>query len=218
MRIAAILIDADGVIQYAPEDWSLAFARCLDSSDSERARQFAADIFAAETACLSRVGGFDEALHDVLAHWGCTAHRSLVLDTMLAIRKHHEVLALVCAVRAAGTKCYIASNQQTQRALFMSNVLGYASLFDGELYSCNLGVAKPSERYFEQALKATGTDASATLFIDDRPENVAGAQHAGLHAFVYDGRSGAAALKARLQEFGIEVPMPSAPSQAQVGG
>lgn len=203
MPIKAILIDADGVIQYAPEDWSLAFARCLGHEDPTLVQKFTADVYAAETACLSRIGGFDEALHGVLRTWGCLEQKSLVLAAMMSIHKHNEVLELISTVRANGTKCYIASNQQTQRAEFMSAELGYSSMFDGEIYSCNLGVAKPSELYFELALKAVGAEAGSTLFIDDRPENVDGARRAGLPSFVYDGRSGAAVLKAHLSSFGI---------------
>jgi putative hydrolase of the HAD superfamily len=88
----------------------------------------------------------------------------------------------------------------------MSAELGYASMFDGELYSCQLGAAKPSERYFELALEAVGADAASTLFIDDRPENVAGARRVGLASFVYDGRSGVDVLKTHLRGFGIATP------------
>jgi putative hydrolase of the HAD superfamily len=201
--IEVILIDADGVIQYAPEDWSDAFTRCLACKDPALARRFTADIYAAETACLSRADGFDEALHTVLKTWDRVDQKALVLEAMLSIRRHHEVLELLCAVRASGIRCYIASNQQAQRASFMSKDLGYASMFDGELYSCHLGAAKPSDRYFELALKSVGANAGSTLFIDDRPENVAGAKRVGLASFVYDGRSGVDVLKSHLRGFGI---------------
>lgn len=203
MHIETVLVDADGVIQYAPEDWSLTFARCLACGDSELEQQFTKDIYAAETACLSRSEGFDEALHDVLKTWDRVEHKSTILKAMLSICPHSEVLETIRAVRASGTRCYIASNQQAQRAKFMSTELGYASMFDGELYSCKLGAAKPSELYFELALKAVGADASSTLFIDDRPENVEGAQRAGLKSFLYDGRSGATVLKSHLLKFGV---------------
>ena len=203
MAIDVLLIDADGVIQYAPEDWSDAFGRCLGGGDPGLAQKFTADIYAAETACLCRVDGFDEALHDVLKTWERVEQKSLVRQAMLSIRRYHEVQDVVSAVRASGIRCYVASNQQAQRAAFMSTELGYASMFDGELYSCKLGAAKPSERYFELALEAVGADARSTLFIDDRPENVAGAQRVGLASFVYDGRSGATVLKAYLRSFGI---------------
>lgn len=213
LTIEAMLIDADGVIQYAPEDWSDAFARCLGCKDPELERRFTADIYAAETACLSRVDGFDDALHEVLKRWDRIAQKPRVLEAMLSIRRHHEVLEAISAVRASGIRCYIASNQQAQRAAFMSSELGYASMFDGELYSCHLGAAKPSALYFERALKAVGADACSTLFIDDRPENVAGARRVGLPAFVYDGRSGVAVLQSRLRDFGIALPRNAMPGR-----
>lgn len=203
MSVDIVLFDADGVIQYAPEDWSHAFARCLGRGDPALERQFTEDIFAAETACLCCPAGFDEALHAVLKTWDRVEHKASIHEAMLSIHAHHEVLATVGALRASGTRCFIASNQQARRARFMSLELGYASMFDGEFYSCALGAAKPSERYFELALKALGADPGSALFIDDRPENVEGARRAGLHAFVYDGRSGAAVLESRLREFGL---------------
>ena len=160
MPIEVILNDADGVIQYAPEDWSAAFARCLAHDDPALARKFTADIFAAETACLSRADGFDEALHDVLKTWDRIDQKAFVLEAMLSIHHHNEVLDLLRAVRAIGIRCYIASNQQAQRASFMSTKLGYASMFDGEFYSCHLGAAKPSDLYIELALKTVGADAA----------------------------------------------------------
>lgn len=204
MPIKVILFDADGVIQYAQEDWSNAFARCLGLEDPVLVQKFTADIFAAESACLSQVGGFDEALHDVLKAWRYIEQKSSVLKVMMSIHKHNEVLELISTIRTGGTKCYVASNQQTQRAEFMSTQLGYASIFDGELYSCNLGAAKPSELYFERALKAAGADASSTLFVDDRPENVAAARQIGIQSFIYDGRSGVTVLKSLLRDFGAK--------------
>lgn len=204
MPIDVILFDADGVIQYAPENWSGAFARCLGGGDPALAQRFASEVYAAETACLSQVGGFEEALHGVLKAWNRIEHKPVVLKTMMTIYPHDEVLELIRSVRAAGMKCYIASNQQTSRAKVMSEQPGYSTTFDGELYSCNLGAAKPSQQYFERALKAVGARAHSTLFIDDRPENVEAARRAGLHAFVYDGRSGASVLKSHLSSFGVE--------------
>jgi putative hydrolase of the HAD superfamily len=205
MSIDVIFFDADGVIQYAPEDWSDVFARRLAFEHTDHVERFTADVFAAETACLSRMNGFDEALHDVLKAWDRIDQTSFVLETMLTIRPHLEVHEIIAAVRASGIRCYVASNQQTQRAEFMSNNLGYASMFDGELYSCNLGAAKPSESYFALALKSVGAEASSTLFIDDRPENVFSARRAGLHSFVYDGRSGVSTLKSQLRDFGVDI-------------
>jgi hypothetical protein len=77
MPIEVILIDADGVIRYAPEDWSVAFARALAFEDADQVQRFTADVFAAETACLSRVDGFDDVLRNVLKAWDRIEQKSL---------------------------------------------------------------------------------------------------------------------------------------------
>lgn len=55
-------------------------------------------------------------------------------------------------------------------------------LFDDRVYSCDVGLLKPQIEIYELALKQFGVEASKTVFIDDKPENVEGAQKAGLHA------------------------------------
>jgi putative hydrolase of the HAD superfamily len=196
--IEVIFFDADGVIQYSPEEWSSAFSRALAFDNIDQVQKFTADVFAAETACLTRIDGFDAALDTVLLAWDRIQQKSFVIETMLCIEPYLEIQQMIKAVRTRGVRCYVASNQQMQRAQFMSTQLGYASMFDGELYSCTLGAAKPAELYFELALKAIGANANSTLFIDDRPENVASARRVGIASFVYDGRSGASVLESEL--------------------
>ena len=202
--VKAVLFDADGVTQYAPEKWADGFARGLAFERPDQVKQFTVDVCEAEIAHLSRVDGFDEALDDVLRAWDRLDQKSFVIETMLSIEPHHHVMDTIKSIRASGIQCYIASNQQTQRAKFMAAKFGYSAKFDGQLYSCMLGAAKPSERFYELALKAVGATASQTLFIDDRPENVDGASRVGLHAVVYDGQSGATELRSKLRKFGIE--------------
>jgi beta-phosphoglucomutase-like phosphatase (HAD superfamily) len=177
--IEVIFFDADGVIQYSPEEWSSAFSRALAFDNIDQVQKFTADVFAAETAGLTRVDGFDAALDAVLLAWDRIEQKSFVIETMLCIEPYLEI-------------------QQMQTAQFMSTQLGYASMFDGEQYSCTLVAAKPAELYFELALKAIGANANSTLFIDDRSENVASARRVGIASFVYDGRSGASVLESEL--------------------
>ena len=86
----------------------------------------------------------------------------------------------------------------------MTTKFGYATKFDGELYSCNLGAAKPSRIFFERALKIAGANSASTLFIDDRGENIEGAIQTGLQVMLYDGSDGVQQLKFQLKSFGIE--------------
>ena len=204
MAIEVILFDADGVIQHATHNWQEAFARTLPFEHSVLAQQFTADIFAAETAYLTRAEGFDKALDDVLRIWRLLDFKSSVVDIMLSIEPYDEIMQVIKTIRSNGIRCFVASNQQTHRANYMTAKFGYATKFDGELYSCNLGAAKPSRIFFERALKIAGANSASTLFIDDRGENIEGAIETGLQVILYDGCDGVQHLRSRLSSFGIE--------------
>ena len=88
-----------------------------------------------------------------------------------------EVTALIRELRAAGAACFLATNQHELRRAYMSTSLGYDELLDGQLYSCDLGVAKPDPAYFTAALEQHRLRPPASaLFIDDREANVLGAR------------------------------------------
>jgi putative hydrolase of the HAD superfamily len=52
-------------------------------------------------------------------------------------------------------------------------------------FSHRLGIVKPDERIYRHAIASVGEPPEATLFIDDRIENVEAARAAGLHAIQY---------------------------------
>lgn len=59
---------------------------------------------------------------------------------------------------------------------------------------------KPDPAIYRLAEERFGIDPQATLFVDDRAENVEAAQARGWHTHLFDGREG---LEERLAEFGI---------------
>ncbi len=66
--------------------------------------------------------------------------------------------------------------------------------------SCYVGLRKPNAAIYRRTLDILGTARERTLFIDDRQENVAGAEAVGMAAVRFEG---AAALRARLAAMGI---------------
>ncbi len=62
------------------------------------------------------------------------------------------------------------------------NFLGY---FDHVTFSCEIGVLKPEPEIYEHALRGLGVAPAEAVFLDDRPENVEGARHLGLHAELF---------------------------------
>lgn len=48
------------------------------------------------------------------------------------------------------------------------------------------GLLKPDRRAYQRALMVTGSSADQVLFVDDEPENVAGARAVGIEALLFD--------------------------------
>ena len=88
-------------------------------------------------------------------------------------------------LRRRGLKTGVLSNTlpSIERTL---KAVGIADLIDVPLATCLLGVHKPEARAFTLAAEALGCRPEEILFIDDRPENVAGAQAVGMRAALID--------------------------------
>jgi putative hydrolase of the HAD superfamily len=71
---------------------------------------------------------------------------------------------------------------------------------DVTLSSCYLGLRKPELAIYRRALDILGGPAERILFIDDRQENVAGAQGAGMKTILFEG---ADALRGELLRLGV---------------
>ncbi|SDP12763.1 putative hydrolase of the HAD superfamily [Rhodoferax sp. OV413] len=205
MTIKHILFDADGVIQYATQHWQPALQSVLGLEDASQAKAVLDDIFEAETEVLEAETGFLERLEAVLAKWGRSSFLSETLNVLLSIEVHHDILQTVQTIRRSGLQCHIGSNQQTLRARHMSEGLNYRSLFDTEFYSCFVGAAKPKLSFFHRVVNQLGCEASAVLFLDDRPENVEAAKAAGLNAMLFFGTDGPSSLRRQLAGFGVLV-------------
>lgn len=67
------------------------------------------------------------------------------------------------------------------------------SLFDVVVFSAEVGVCKPDPHIFHSALEDLDVAPSATVFMDDRENNVNGAKVLGIHAIHYKNRNQALA-------------------------
>lgn len=203
MAIENILFDADGVLQYPTVAWHAALRSLLQLEDEMQAEALVNDILEAETEVLESPTGFVERLEATLTKWNRAAMVAETLKALHAIEVHADVMQTVQALRRAGFRCHVGSNQQALRAKHMSETLNYRSLFDLEFYSCFLGAAKPRPEFFEKTIAKLGCHASNLLFLDDRAENVEAAKHAGLNAMVFFGTDGALSLERQLAGFGV---------------
>lgn len=94
--------------------------------------------------------------------------------------------ALLQRLRADGFRLYITSNMDALHAPQMPAV-PITRCFDGMIFSAELGVRKPHKAFFEAALARFGVSARDVLFIDDLPENVAGAAACGIEGLIFRG-------------------------------
>ncbi|MBQ8526139.1 MAG: HAD family phosphatase [Clostridia bacterium] len=102
----------------------------------------------------------------------------------------------------AGMQQLIADISKTDKKLYLlSNIsIGFAdtyaqvpwinellSHFDGLVLSGTIGMVKPDGEIFEHLLSKFSLKAGESLFIDDSPKNIAGAEAAGLQGYLFDG-------------------------------
>ena len=78
--------------------------------------------------------------------------------------------------------------------------------FDQRTFSCELGISKPAQAIYEHCLRGLGIDADDALFIDDRTENVHGAEALGMHGLVF---TSARDLAAQLAGRRFDIPPPA---------
>ena len=200
----AILFDADGVVQTTDEKWFYAMTELIGTADEDQVTRFLGDVMAAELPSLAGRTPFVAPLGEVLARWGVTTPAAEVLAMWQHIDVDLTVVAAVQELRAAGTRCALATNQHPERAAYMRENLGYDEVFDDLFYSCELGVAKPDPAYFVEAARRLGTTPGRTLLLDDNADNVAGAKEAGLTAELFAPGGGGAELDRILEAYAGE--------------
>ena len=196
-RPVAVLIDADGVLQRTPEDWYVVL-HALGGDGFPEA------CFEIERPSLRGEGNFREHMQAYLDEHGLTCTVDDVLNPWLRIELDEGALAVVAEVRAGGTACYLATNQQSVRAAHMREVLRYEDVLDGCFYSYELGAAKPDPAYFSAIVDRLGLAADRLLFVDDREDNVAGARSVGLRAEVVPQHDHGATLRRIFTTYGLQ--------------
>jgi putative hydrolase of the HAD superfamily len=202
--IRAVLLDADGVVQLPGPAWSASLG--VICGDPSRADEFRADVFVAESSCLTGAADFESALVQVLRKWQSTVSVEAAMCAWNEIEPATDILDLVHSLRSRGMSVSLATNQQSHRANFMTNSLGYRAYFDHLLYSCELGFSKPSVAYFSTAMAKIAMDPSVVLFIDDHEANVSAARSCGLHGEVFHLSDGVGRIHEILKGYGLDVP------------
>ncbi|MDR3718894.1 MAG: HAD family phosphatase [Bryobacteraceae bacterium] len=98
----------------------------------------------------------------------------------------NSMISLAGELRQSGIKTGILSNMLADMLEKLRAEAAWLSLFDVQVYSCELGLVKPEEEIYARLVEEMGVDASRTLFVDDLPANVEAARRAGLQAVLFE--------------------------------
>jgi putative hydrolase of the HAD superfamily len=95
----------------------------------------------------------------------------------------------------------LLSNTDVVRWTFIKSKFPEILFFDDYVLSFDVGAMKPQPEIFLEAIRAGGAKPDRTVFIDDMPENVAGAARMGMRGIVFtEGMDLAAELRALDEE------------------
>lgn len=94
----------------------------------------------------------------------------------------------------------VLNNEARETNEYRLDHFGLRKYFQVTLTSCYLGLRKPELAIYRRALDILGRPPERILFIDDRPENVAGAESAGLKAIRFEGEE---TLRRELRNLGV---------------
>ena len=96
-----------------------------------------------------------------------------------------ETTELAKKLKKEGYELYFASNF-SEKVYGVIERLGIGELFSGHAFSFEEKLVKPSAAFFERLLQKYGLRAEECVFLDDMPQNIAGAKSVGIHGFLYE--------------------------------
>lgn len=109
----------------------------------------------------------------------------LAADVDLWTQPNQPMIDWAIALQRVGIPTGILSNIGDAMETGIVERFSWLSGFQHHTFSHRLRIAKPNERIYHHAINGIGHPAKATLFIDDRIENVEAARSLGLHAIQY---------------------------------
>jgi glucose-1-phosphatase len=118
-------------------------------------------------------------------------------------RLNQSLIPVVAQIDGAGHRLGILSNTSPAHwAWVTAGRFGIVNLaFDLAVLSYEIGACKPEPKIFAAAAELAGVRPEEIFFVDDMPENVAGARQAGFDAVLY---TTTPLLVAALRERGVE--------------
>lgn len=99
-------------------------------------------------------------------------------------------------------RLFMLSNTDGVHHAHVATMVPLDDIFEGQIVSYLVGAGKPEAKIYKVALDAAKVQAENCLFIDDKPENIAGAEKVGMQGIVFQDVK---QLKDKLAGFGVNV-------------
>jgi putative hydrolase of the HAD superfamily len=106
-------------------------------------------------------------------------------DVLMWVSVNEPMLDWVAALQDAGLLTAILSNMVPEVLRYMRQEFPWLAPFNQLTWSCELGLAKPDPAIYACTCDKLGVRPGEALFIDDKIENIRGAEHFGLHAIQF---------------------------------
>lgn len=184
--IKAVIFDADGVV-IKPKRFSVELEKDF-GIPTTKLLPFFDSVFEKH---LTGKGDLKNDLHKYMDDWGWHDGVDKLMDYWFRTGSELEegVVRKVEELRKQGIPCYIGTNQEKYRTLYMKKDMGLEDMFDGVWSSADLGFQKPDMEFFENIYKNITKNKiirkEEIMFWDDREKNVESAERFGFNAYVF---------------------------------
>ena len=137
---------------------------------------------------------YDEAGMTPEEYWKRIAGREVAADQVKKLNEldcrswlhpRQQTLAWVPAVKRRGLRTALLSNMPATLRVAI-NACPWLPAFDAQTFSCDVKKSKPDREIFDDIVRKLGVKPFEAVLVDDRVENVKGANAVGMHGVVFE--------------------------------
>lgn len=136
-----------------------------------------------ESGQLTRQAFFEQARQAIGFHGTLEEFGNFFADIFAEIP---PMIELHTELRQKGFKTYIFSNTNDLAVEHIRRNFPFFANFDGYIYSYEVGAMKPDAKIYEALEQVAGRRMAEIIYLDDRPENVAGGMARGWQAILHE--------------------------------
>ena len=174
-----VVFDLGGVVVRWSDEWLFArVARELRRPRERVRRAMLRAVAPLESGRIGRREFWDRVARALRCRIPDAVRRLWVGVFRSRVRRRPDLLRWMQELRSAGFGVACFSNTDRSHVGVL-RARGWLAPFSPAVLSYRLGALKPTRRAFDLARRALHRPAAALFFLDDRPENVAGARRAG---------------------------------------